>query len=136
MSDQIWWRGVRLSEARVEAEVRANTTVRIAGGELVAAPARLEIDRINFTNGRLVVADLSVTPPYKATITGSGAVSSLVNRAGKAAEISVNGLLAGEAPLSLSGEFGLFTPEPLVDYQLTAQPVNRGGNHVGTGSGD
>jgi uncharacterized protein involved in outer membrane biogenesis/outer membrane protein OmpA-like peptidoglycan-associated protein len=89
-----------------------------------AEPARLEIGKINFADARLVVADLSVAPPYKTTITGSGTVSSLANRAGKPAAISAKGLLEKVTPLRLTGELGLFAPEPFLDYQLTATGVD------------
>jgi hypothetical protein len=89
-----------------------------------AVPSRLAIGKIDFTNGRLIVTDLSVAPPYKTTITGSGTISSLVNRADKRAGISVKGMLEGKAPLSLTGELGLFAPQPFIDYHLTATGVD------------
>ena len=89
-----------------------------------ALPARLEIGKINFTNGMLVVADSSVSPPYKTTITGSGTFSALANQAGKTAGISVSGLLKKEARLNLAGELGLFEPEPLIDCRFSASGVD------------
>jgi hypothetical protein len=80
---------------------------------------RYAIGEITITRGTLVIADLSIEPPYRTTITGGqGKIDSLGNQPDDHAGFSFQGQIEGSAPLSLAGEIGLFAPQLFVRHQL------------------
>jgi hypothetical protein len=86
---------------------------------------RYAIGEITMTRGTLVIADLSVEPPYRTTITGGqGKINSLVNQPDNHAGFSFQGLVDGSKPMSLAGEIGLFDPQFFVRHQLAISGLN------------
>ena len=77
----------------------------------------VKISDITVHQGRLDYANHAISPPYVTRCEEiNGTIDSVSNTTGSRSHLTANGMLTGEAPLSLEGNFGFFDPQFYADF--------------------
>jgi uncharacterized protein involved in outer membrane biogenesis len=79
----------------------------------------IDIDRIDFVNGRMTFTDLTVQPQFATGVQGiNGEITGLSARAGSRAKIDLKGGVDPFAPVTISGTLEPFGPDRFLDLAM------------------
>jgi uncharacterized protein involved in outer membrane biogenesis len=97
--------------------VKASTPAPPKAGPPVNLP--IDIDRIDFTDGRMDFTDLTVQPHFSAGIQGlSGHITGLSARAGARAQVDLKGGVDPFAPVTITGALEPFAADRFLDMTM------------------
>lgn len=105
---------------------RSNLINLIKEDDNSSAPRHsLEIDDITIQKGRVDFADHALSPPYLTHCERIDAsIDTLSNEADSRSHLSMNGMLPGDASLSLEGDFGFLAPMFYADFTSNINDLN------------
>jgi len=87
-------------------------------------PADLEVGRINLKNGQVDYNDYFIRPNYSANLTSIiGDIGTFGTRTSNPADVRLQGLVNGNAPLEISGSVNPLAPLAYVDLKANAKGV-------------